>query len=178
MNNIYKKATFAGGCFWCTEAIFKRLKGVEKVVPGYTGGDVKNPSYEEVSSSTTGHSEAVQVTYDPKLISYEDLLYVFFATHEPTTLNRQGNDVGNQYRSEIFYHTGEQKYLAEKAIKDLNESDFEGNIVTKISHVREFYPAEDYHCDYYENNKNKPYCKLVIDPKIEKLKKDFKDYLK
>jgi peptide-methionine (S)-S-oxide reductase len=173
-----KKATFAGGCFWCTEAVFKKLKGVKKVVPGYTGGDVKEPSYEKVSSSTTGHAEAVQITYDPNIISFKDLLYVFFKTHDPTTLNRQGNDVGTQYRSEIFYHSGKQKKAAEKILKKLNESEYEGSIVTKISHIRDFYPAEDYHLDYYENNKNKPYCKLVIDPKIKKLEKDLKKYLK
>ena len=179
MNNNLQKATFAGGCFWCTEAIFKKLKGVKEVVSGYAGGDKENPSYEEVSSSTTGHAEAIQITFDPKTISYEDLLYVFMRTHDPTTLNRQGNDVGTQYRSEIFYHNGDQKKLAEKEIRELEESDYyDGKIVTKISHYRDFFPAESYHQDYYKNNKNKPYCKIVIDPKIDKLKKDFKKFLK
>ncbi|MBN1168859.1 peptide-methionine (S)-S-oxide reductase MsrA [Candidatus Woesebacteria bacterium] len=179
MENKYKKATFSGGCFWCTEAVFERLKGVKKTVPGYTGGDKKDPSYEEVSSGTTGHAEAVQITYDPSEIKYEDLLYVFFKTHDPTTLNRQGNDVGTQYRSEIFYHSGEQKKEAEEMLKKLNSSgQYEDDIVTKISHIREFFPAEDYHHNYYENNENKPYCRLVIDPKIEKLQKELKKYLK
>lgn len=179
MKNNMEKATFAGGCFWCTEAVFKRLKGVKEVIPGYTGGDMDNPSYEDVSSSTTGHAEAIQITFDPNEISYADLLYVFMRTHDPTTLNRQGNDVGTQYRSEIFYHSGDQKKLAENTIKKLEEEGYhEGQIVTKISHARDFYPAENYHHDYYENNKNKPYCKLVIDPKIKKLEKDFKEYLK
>lgn len=173
MKSTIEKATFAGGCFWCNEAIFKRLRGVKKVIPGYTGGDLGNPSYEEVSSSTTGHAEAVQITYDPDVVSFEDLLILFFAIHDPTTLNRQGNDVGTQYRSEIFYHTGEQKKLAKKVIKNLNESEHGGSIVTKVSHLREFFPAEKYHHDYYKNNKRKPYCKLVINPKLKKLKEEF-----
>lgn len=178
MNSSTEKATFAGGCFWCTEAVFKNLKGVISVIPGYTGGDKKSPSYEEVSSGITGHAEAVQVTFNPKRVSYSDLLHVFLRMHDPTTLNRQGNDVGTQYRSEVFYHTGEQKTLAKEVIENLNKMEYEGNIVTKISHFREFFPAEGYHHNYYSNNRNKPYCKLVIDTKIKKLKKDFIKYLK
>jgi peptide-methionine (S)-S-oxide reductase len=179
MGSTTEKATFAGGCFWYTEAIFKKIKGVKKVILVYTGGDRKNPSYEEVSSSVTGHAEAIQIDFDPKVISYKDLLYIFFRIHDPTTLNRQGNDVGTQYRSEIFYHTGEQKKLAKEAIKKLtNLGYYEGDIVTKVSHIRDFYPAEECHHDYYKKNKKKPYCKLVIEPKIKELEENFKDYLK
>lgn len=179
MSSDLETATFAGGCFWCTEALFKRLRGVEKVVSGYSGGDVENPSYEDVSSDTTGHAESIQITYNPKTISYKDLLHVFFKTHDPTTLNKQGNDVGRQYRSTIFYHTGDQKKQAEQAKWELaNSKYYPDKIVTEISHFRNFYPAEKDHQNYYENNKSKPYCKLVIDQKINKLKKDFEKCLK
>ncbi|HEX5913933.1 MAG TPA: peptide-methionine (S)-S-oxide reductase MsrA, partial [Rubrobacter sp.] len=143
-------ATFAGGCFWCTEAVFQRLRGVEKVVPGYTGGSVPNPSYTEVTTGTTGHAEAIQVTFDPRVISYEQLLDVFFATHDPTTLNRQGYDAGTQYRSAVYYHDDEQKAAAEKAIQRVNESDaYPDTVVTEVTPFDAFYEAEDYHQDFY-----------------------------
>jgi len=158
-------ATFAGGCFWCTEAIFKRLKGVKKVTPGYSGGNKNDPSYDEVSSESTGHTESIQIEFDPKVISYKQLVEVFFKTHDPTTLNKQGNDVGTQYRSVIFYHSPEQKKIAESLMK--------GNYVTEIVEYKNFFEAEGYHHDYYDKNKSQPYCRLVIDPKIQKLYKDF-----
>ena len=172
-------ATFGSGCFWCTEAIFERLNGVVKVESGYAGGTVKNPTYEEVCSGTTGHAEVTQITYDPKIITYDELLEVFWKTHDPTTLNRQGNDVGTQYRSVIFYHNEEQKELAEKYKKELDKSGaWDNPIVTEISPVTNFYPAEGYHQDYYENNPNQGYCAFVIAPKVEKFEKVFKDKLK
>lgn len=171
-------ATFAGGCFWCTEAVFKMLKGVDKVTSGYTGGTMENPTYEQVSAGITGHAEAINIKFDPKTISYDDLLYVFFKTHDPTTINRQGADVGTQYRSAIFYHDEEQRNKAEKMITKLqNEAEFASPIVTEIIPFEIFYEAEDYHKDYYANNPDKMYCKLVIDPKINKLKKEFKEFL-
>lgn len=170
-------ATVAGGCFWCTEAIFKRLKGVGKVTPGYTGGDVENPSYEAVCSGNTGHAEAVQIEFDPKVISFEKLLEVFFKLHDPTTLNQQGNDVGTQYRSAIFYYSNEQKEIATKIISKL-QVEFDKPIVTKLEQFSKFYPAESYHRDYYDLNRSQPYCQIVIDPKIQKLYRDFKDDLK
>jgi peptide-methionine (S)-S-oxide reductase len=172
-------ATFGSGCFWCTEAIFERLNGVVKVESGYAGGTVKNPTYEEVCSGTTGHAEVTQITYDPKIITYDELLEVFWKTHDPTTLNRQGNDVGTQYRSVIFYHNEEQKELAENYKKELDKSGaWDNPIVTEISPVTNFYPAEGYHQDYYENNPNQGYCAFVIAPKVEKFEKVFKDKLK
>lgn len=172
-------ATFGNGCFWCTEAIFQQLKGVSKVVSGYAGGKVKNPSYKEVCSGLTGHAEVIQITYDPTLISYPELLEVFWQTHDPTTLNRQGADVGTQYRSVVFYHTDEQKQLAESYKKKLDESGaFDNPIVTEISPMTEYYPAEDYHQNYYNLNGSAPYCSYVIQPKLEKFKKVFKDKLK
>ena len=170
-------ATFAGGCFWCTEAIFKMLKGVEKVLSGYSGGYSEKPTYEQVSSGSTGYAEAIQITYDPKIISYKDLIYVFLRTHDPTTLNRQGADVGSQYRSVIFYHNAKQKSQALDLITK-SEMDIKRKIVTQILPFGKFFKAEDYHQDYFKKNPNKPYCRLVIDPKITKLKKDFKDFLK
>ncbi len=181
MNSQQKKETaiFAGGCFWCTESIFKSLKGVEKVVPGYTGGKIKNPTYEQVCNGDTGHAEAVKITYDPGQISYEELLQVFFATHDPTTLNRQGNDVGTQYRSAIFYTTSKQKELAAAYIKFLNESNvFDDYIVTEVVPEAPFYEAEDYHKNYLENNPDNPYCQFVVLPKLEKFRKKFKSKLK
>ncbi len=173
------KATFAGGCFWCTEAVFLQLKGVQSVVSGYTGGSVKNPTYEQVYSGRTGHAEAIQITYDPAEIGYEDLLEVFWQTHDPTTLNRQGNDEGTQYRSAIFYHTDEQKQIAERSKKKLDESGkLASRIVTEIVPATVFYPAEDYHQNYFENNPRNGYCQLVIPRKLEKLKKGFADKLK
>lgn len=163
-------ATLAGGCFWCTEAVFQRLNRVTKVTPGYTGGNIPNPTYEAVTTGETGHAEAIQIEFDPEKTSFRELLRVFFATHDPTTLNRQGNDVGTQYRSEIFYHDQSQKVESEMFIKGLESSHFYPDpIVTKISKFKEFYPAEDYHLNYYNRNKNQPYCKIVIEPKLEKL---------
>jgi len=169
--------TFSGGCFWCTEAIFKRIKGVESVTSGYSGGKIENPTYEQVYSGTTGHAEAIQIEFDPKIISYEKLLEVFFKLHDPTTLNRQGNDVGTQYRSAIFYHGEKQKTQAEKAKLKMQKI-YRGKIVTEIVPFSNFYKAENYHQNYFENNKNAPYCQVVIDPKIQKLYKDFKDITK
>jgi len=172
-------ATFGNGCFWCTEAIFQQLNGVTKVVSGYAGGKVKNPSYKEVCTGLTGHAEVIQITYDPTKISYPELLEVFWQTHDPTTLNRQGADVGTQYRSVVFYHTDEQKQLAESYKKKLDESGaFDNPIVTEISPLSEYYPAEDYHQNYYKLNGSAPYCSYVIQPKLEKFKKVFKDKLK
>ena len=173
------RATFAGGCFWCTEAVFLQLAGVQSVVSGYTGGSVKNPTYEDVCSGRTGHAEAIQITYDPGAISYEDLLDVFWQTHDPTTLNRQGNDVGTQYRSAIFYHDEQQKEIAQRSKKKLDESGkLASPIVTEIVPFKEFYRAEGYHQNYFENNPWQPYCRAVIPPKVEKLKKAFPDKLK
>ncbi len=171
--------TFANGCFWCTEAVFRRLKGVQSVIPGYSGGARANPSYEQVSTGATGHAEAIQIEFDPDIISYEDLLDIFFHTHNPTTLNRQGNDVGTQYRSAIFYHSENQKNTAEKAITELELSkEFKDPIVTEITQFEAFYPAEDYHRDYYEKNRNKPYCTFVINPKIQKLMSKYTEKVK
>ena len=174
-----KLATFGGGCFWCTEAIFQRLNGVEKVMPGYSGGHVENPTYEQVCTGTTGHAESIQITYDPAKVSYDQLLEVFWKTHDPTTKNRQGNDVGPQYRSVIFYHDAEQKSLAEAYKAKLEaEKIWDRPIVTEIVPYTKFWPAEDYHRNYYNNNTSKAYCTIVITPKIEKFKKIFKDRLK
>jgi peptide-methionine (S)-S-oxide reductase len=181
MNSQEKSETaiFAGGCFWCTESIFKNLKGVKSVIPGYTGGKRKNPTYEQVSSGATGHAEAVKILYNPEEISYEELLQVFFATHDPTTLNRQGNDIGTQYRSAIFYTTPEQKNIAEAYIKFLNDSDiFNQYIVTEVVSEAPFYEAEDYHKNYLEKNPDNPYCQYVVLPKLEKFRKQFKDKIK
>jgi peptide-methionine (S)-S-oxide reductase len=172
-------ATFGSGCFWCSEAIFERVKGVISVISGYSGGTVENPTYEQVCSGKTGHAEAIQITYNPKVVSYPELLEIFWRTHDPTTLNRQGNDVGTQYRSVIFYHNENQKKLAEEYKKKLDESGAWGNpIVTEISPYKNFYKAENYHQDYYENNPNQGYCSFVIAPKVEKFEKVFKDKLK
>lgn len=172
-------ATFAGGCFWCTEAIFKRLKGVTKVTSGYTGGRKDNPTYDQVSMGTTGHAEAVQIEFDPSIISYKTLLDVFWATHNPTTLNRQGADVGTQYRSAIFYHNEQQKQAAERSKEEMDTSGYyPGHIVTEISPFETFYTAEEYHKDYYDANPQAGYCTLVIDPKIKKLVDKFGDKVK
>lgn len=172
-------ATFAGGCFWCTEAIFQEIKGVEKVTSGYIGGKIKNPTYKEVCSGETGHAEAIQITFDPTKVAYEDLLEVFFGTHDPTTLNRQGADVGTQYRSEIFYYSEAQKTKAENYIKFIeNEQLYSKPIVTKVSPATEFYAAEDYHQDYYSQNSQQGYCQMVIAPKLEKLRKYYQSKLK
>ena len=167
-------ATLAGGCFWCTEAVFKRLKGVERVIPGYTGGDVDNPTYEEVCTGATGHAEAVQVTFDPETIPYDKLLEVFWHLHDPTTLNRQGADVGTQYRSAIFYHTEQQKEVAVRSREETEKSRlYRNRIVTEIVPCTKFYEAEDYHQDFYDNNRSYPYCEIVIDPKVSKLYREF-----
>lgn len=172
-------ATFANGCFWCTEAIFKDLKGVSKVTSGYTGGQVRNPTYEQVCTGETGHAEALQVAYDPAVISYEQLLEVFFATHNPTTRNRQGNDVGPQYRSAIFYHDEVQKIAAEKVMHQVDaENIFDQPIVTEITKFETFYPAESYHQNYYANNSEQGYCQMVITPKVSKFRQKFAGLLK
>lgn len=168
--------TLAGGCFWCTEAIFQSLKGVKSVMPGYSGGQTENPTYEEVSTGETGHAEVIQIQFDPKIVSFKDILYVFMKTHDPTSLNQQGADMGTQYRSAIFYHDDNQKKVAEKLIKDI-QKEYDKPIVTSLEKFTVFYEAEDYHKNYYENHKDAAYCKLVIDPKIKKLRRDFKNYL-
>ncbi len=174
-----EKATFGGGCFWCTEAIYERVEGVHKVISGYAGGTVKNPTYEQVCTGKTGHAEVIQISYDPSVVSYDELLEIFFKTHDPTTLNRQGADAGTQYRSVIFYSNDEQKKKAEYYKAELDKSgSWDKPIVTEISPLTNFYPAEDYHQDYYENNPNQGYCSFVIGPKVEKFEKVFKDKLK
>lgn len=174
-----QKATFGNGCFWCSEAVFQRLKGVVSVKSGYEGGDVANPTYEDVCTGTTGHAEVIELTFDPSKISYEELLEVFWKTHDPTTLNRQGNDVGTQYRSVVFYHNDDQKALAEKYKKELNAKNAFGKpVVTAINKASAFYVAENYHQDYYNRNGSQPYCRVVILPKMEKLEKIFKEKLK
>jgi len=171
-------AIFAGGCFWCTEAVFQRLNGVVKVEPGYTGGTIKNPAYREICTGRTGHAEGIRIAFNPNQISYNGLLEVFFATHDPTTLNRQGNDVGTQYRSEIFYVNLEQKELAEQFIALLEKEKVFGNpIVTAVSEARPFYLAEQEHQNYYNDHKSQPYCQFIIDPKIKKLNKHFSNKL-
>jgi len=172
-------ATLAGGCFWCLEAVFDQLKGVEDVVSGYSGGHVENPTYREVCNKTTGHAEVVQVTFDNAVISFSDLLDVFFTVHDPTTLNRQGNDVGPQYRSAIFYHSEEQKATAEAKIKAFNaEGIWDNPIVTEITAFDKFYAAEDYHQEYFENNPYAGYCQVIIKPKVQKFRKKFFEQLK
>jgi peptide-methionine (S)-S-oxide reductase len=178
-NTKLDTATFAGGCFWCVEAQFTELKGVVKVVSGFTGGHVANPSYEEVCTGTTGHAEAVSVIYDPSMISYDELLSGFFTAHDPTQLNRQGNDEGTQYRSAIFYHNENQKKLANYYIAKLNDSKaYNSKIVTTVSPLGAFYSAEKYHQEYYANNKEKSYCQFVIKPKLDKFRMVFKDKIK
>lgn len=172
-------AVFGGGCFWCTEAVFTRLRGVESVESGYCGGNTENPTYEQVSGGNTGHAEAIRIQFDPKNIAYQDLLNVFFATHDPTTLNQQGNDIGTQYRSSIFYTTPQQRDEAQAFIQELNNSEtFVNPIVTEVTALTKFYPAESYHQRYYELNESKPYCSFVISPKIAKLRAKFAPLLK
>lgn len=171
--------TLGGGCFWCLEAVYIELKGVERVVSGYSGGSVANPSYEQVCSGRTGHAEVVQLTYDPELISFKEILQVFFTIHDPTTLNRQGADVGTQYRSAIFYHNPQQKRVAEELIAELNESNlWPDPIVTEVTPFERFYEAEEYHQEYYANNPNQPYCQVVIAPKLAKFRKTYLEELK
>jgi len=170
MKNKSETATLAGGCFWCTEAIFNRLKGVKSVLPGYAGGNIINPSYQDVCSGDTGHAEAIQIQFDPEQISFEKILDVFWNTHDPTTLNQQGQDIGTQYRSAIFYHDEKQKTIAEKSKMELEKSKhFKNKIVTEIVPFKNFYVAEDYHKNYYDKNLNASYCNFVISPKIKKL---------
>jgi peptide-methionine (S)-S-oxide reductase len=172
-------ATLGGGCFWCLEAVFSELRGVEKVESGYSGGSVPSPTYREVCTGTTGHAEVVQVTFDPNQISYEDVLQMFFAVHDPTTLNRQGPDVGTQYRSVIFYHDDQQKMAAEQVMGELTKAKvWNGPIVTQLVPLKEFYKAEDYHQEYFKNNPNQPYCQMVIAPKVVKLRKYYTEKLK
>ena len=181
MNDIkmIEIATLANGCFWCTEAIFARIKGVKSVSPGYSGGKVENPSYDQVCTGTTGHAEAAQIEFDPTVISFEKLLEVFWHTHDPTTLNRQGNDIGTQYRSAIFYHNDKQREIAEKSKRRIEDKGiFRDPIVTEITQFEKFYVAEDYHKKYYEHHLNDPYCRFVIDPKIQKLLKQYGNELK
>ncbi|QLE01189.1 peptide-methionine (S)-S-oxide reductase MsrA [Galbibacter sp. BG1] len=176
--NKHELATFGGGCFWCTEAVFQEIAGVEKVVSGYTGGNVPGrPTYREICSGLTGHAEVVQVTFNSQIVTYEDLLVIFMTSHDPTTLNRQGADVGTQYRSVIYYHNETQKEVAEEVVKQMG-SYFSDPIVTEISPLGTFYDAEEYHQDYYKNNKQQGYCTVVIEPKLTKLRKMYADKLK
>lgn len=174
-----QKATFGAGCFWCVEAVFQRLRGVESVISGYTGGETKNPTYKQVCTGNTGHAEVIQITFNPEQISFSDLLEVFWHSHDPTTLNRQGNDVGTQYRSAIFYHNEEQKIIAEESKNKINSSnEFKDSIVTEITPLGDFYNAEDYHQNYYNENSYQPYCSFVITPKIKKLQQKYSEKLK
>lgn len=171
-------ATLAGGCFWCLEAIYKRVKGVLEVIPGYSGGKIDSPTYEQVCSDTTGHAEVIQIIFEPEIITYQDILTIFWQIHNPTTKNRQGNDIGSQYRSVIFYHNENQKQIAENSKKVLEDLHVWGNpIVTEIIPFSEFYRAEEYHQDYYENHPENSYCQFVVGPKVKKFSKDFKKYL-
>jgi len=175
----YELATLGGGCFWCTEAVFLEIEGVEKVVPGYSGGHVKNPTYKQIVTGTTGHAEVIQVTFDPEIIPYREVLEIFFTMHDPTQLNRQGADVGTQYRSVVFYHSEEQRKTAEAFISEMKETNiFNLPIVTKLEPLEEFYEAEDYHKNYYQRNKNQGYSRFVIAPKLDKVEKKFKERLK
>ena len=179
MKDKFEIATFGGGCFWCTEAIFERVKGVQKVESGYAGGHVSNPDYKMVTSGTTGHAEVIQITFDPEVVTYLELLEIFFKTHDPTTLNRQGADVGTQYRSIVLYHNEQQNKLAREVLDELDsEGIWSDPIVTDIQAFEEFYSAESYHQEYFENNPNQGYCRLVITPKLEKFEKVFKERLK
>jgi peptide-methionine (S)-S-oxide reductase len=179
-NNEYNEvAILGGGCFWCIEAIYLEMKGVISVVSGYSGGKIKNPTYREVTSGMTGHAEVVQITFDSEVITYRDILTIFFHVHDPTTLNRQGADVGTQYRSVIFYHDETQNAIAEEVMKEIDGSElWKGRIVTELSQLSAFYIAEDYHQDYFANNPNAPYCTFVVSPKVEKFRKNFQEYLK
>lgn len=179
MEQKLEVATLGAGCFWCVEAIYQRLEGVEKVVSGYSGGSVQNPTYEQVCTGRTGHAEVIQVTFDPSILSFKELLDVFFRTHDPTTLNKQGADVGTQYRSAIFYHSDIQKKTAEDVIKETNAAKiWDDPIVTEVAQFSTFYKAEEYHQDYYNQNSYQPYCMMVINPKLSKFKKEFKNKLK
>ena len=167
-----QKATFGAGCFWCVEAVFERLEGVVDVIPGYSGGHKNNPTYKEICTGMTGHAEVAQITFDPKIITFDNLLNMFWKSHDPTTRNRQGNDIGTQYRSAIFYHNNEQKTIAEESKNKVDNSNiFSNPIVTEITKLEKFWVAEDYHNNYYNNNMNQPYCKFIIKPKLDKLEK-------
>lgn len=171
--------TLGGGCFWCTEAVYVELRGVHKVVSGYAGGALPNPSYQAICTGTTGHAEVVQITYDPSVVSFKEILQIFFTVHDPTTLNRQGADVGTQYRSVIFYHNEEQKRIAKEVMAEITAAKIWSNpLVTELSPAPVFYPAEDYHQDYFANNGNQPYCQVVIAPKVAKFRKQYLDQLK
>jgi peptide-methionine (S)-S-oxide reductase len=175
----HEAATLGGGCFWCVEAVYRETAGIVSVVSGYMGGRNAHPTYQDVCSGTTGHVEVVQVTFDPKLISYREILEIFFSTHDPTTLNRQGNDTGTQYRSVIFYHSPEQRGTAEQLIRELTEEKaFANPIVTAVEPATEFYPAEDYHQQYFENHPDQPYCAFVVAPKVQKFRKKFAERVK
>jgi peptide-methionine (S)-S-oxide reductase len=177
--NRREVATLAGGCFWCLEPAYDDLRGVEDVVSGYTGGRVPDPSYEQVCSGTTGHAEVVRVTFDPDEVSFREILEVFFTLHDPTTLNRQGNDVGTQYRSAVFYHSPEQKAVAEEVIADLERRGvWDDPIVTQLEPAGEFYPAESYHQEYFRRNPNQPYCRVIVAPKVSKFRKQYLERLK
>ena len=179
MSDHLEVATLGGGCFWCLEAIYQDVQGVHKVVSGYAGGKVDHPTYQQVCTGTTGHAEVVQITFDPNIISYDGILYIFWRTHDPTTLNRQGADVGTQYRSVIYYHNDRQKAIAEKSKAETDASDlWAKSIVTEIAPFTNFYEAEHYHQNYYSQNPQQPYCLAVIDPKVQKFKKQFADKLK
>jgi peptide-methionine (S)-S-oxide reductase len=175
-SNTTELATFAGGCFWCTEAVFLKLRGVEKVVPGFTGGSIPDPTYNDVTAGLTGHAEAIQITFDPDVISYDQLLEVFFELHDPTTLNQQGYDMGSQYRSAVYYSNEEQRQTAMRVIERVNASGrYPSKVVTEVAPLADFYVAEDYHHNFYAQNPDYPYCAIIIDPKIQKLYKDFGD---
>jgi peptide-methionine (S)-S-oxide reductase len=177
--NQREVATLGGGCFWCLEAVFDDLRGVESVESGYMGGDAPNPTYRQVCSGTTGHAEVVQITFDPQIVSFRELLEVFFTIHDPTTLNRQGADIGTQYRSAIFYHTPEQHEIAEQTIADLNaQGIWDAPIVTEVAPLAQFYIAEDYHQEYYAQNASQPYCQMVVAPKVAKFRQKFLEKLK
>jgi peptide-methionine (S)-S-oxide reductase len=177
-NQKMETTTLGAGCFWCVEAIYDQLEGVESVVSGYSGGSLKNPTYREVSSGLTGHAEVCQIVFNPEIISFEEILEVFWEVHDPTTLNRQGADIGTQYRSVIFYHSEEQKSIAEESKKRMNSSGaYKNQVVTQIAPFKSFYEAEDYHQNYFVNNPNQPYCSVVIGPKVKKFRKKFKDKL-
>jgi peptide-methionine (S)-S-oxide reductase len=178
-DNNLETATLAAGCFWCVEAVFDDLKGVEDVVSGYAGGHTENPTYRQVCDGNTGHAEVAEIKFDPSVISFKDILRVFFSVHDPTTLNRQGNDIGSQYRSEIFYHNDEQKRAAEEVIKEVSDDGiYDEPIVTKVTPLNKFWPAEDYHQEYFLNNPNQPYCQAVVAPKVRKFRAKFADRLK
>jgi len=178
-NKNLETATLAAGCFWCVEAVFDDLKGVESVESGYSGGHTENPTYREVCSETTGHAEVIQLKFDPNVISFKEILQVFFAVHDPTTLNRQGNDIGSSYRSAIFYHSDEQRRIAEEVIEEVEaEGVYDNPIVTEVKSFDKFYIAENYHQEYFANNPNQPYCAAVVEPKVAKFRKNFVDRLK